>query len=72
MMICIAHAMGTMMVPILLQFCSRLNALVCRFARRFNHEFLHKVLLSYATDNLMATRLGGLAHGNAFNIPVLM
>ncbi len=38
---------------------------------RFNHEFLHKVLLSYATDSLMRTRLGGLSQGMAFRIPVL-
>ncbi len=37
---------------------------------RFNHEFLHKVILSMATDNLMRARLGGLQHGNAFRIPV--
>ena len=40
-------------------------------ARSFNHEFLHTVILSYATDRLMRARLGGLGHGQAFNIPVL-
>lgn len=40
-------------------------------AHRFNHEFLHTVILSYATDRLMRARLGGLGHGQAFNIPVL-
>ena len=39
--------------------------------RSFNHEFLHTVILSYATDRLMRARLGGLGHGQAFNIPVL-
>jgi hypothetical protein len=38
---------------------------------KFNHEFLHKVVLSCATDRLMQTRLGGLSRGMAFQIPVL-
>jgi hypothetical protein len=38
---------------------------------RFNHEFLHHVILRMATDELMQARLGGLSTGNAFNIPVL-
>ena len=39
---------------------------------RFNHEFLHKVILSYSADKAMNKQgLRGLAHGHAFNIPVL-
>lgn len=38
---------------------------------RWNHEFFHKVILSYATDRLMQARLNGLGSGAAFNIPVL-
>ncbi|KAG1651722.1 hypothetical protein FOA52_009051 [Chlamydomonas sp. UWO 241] len=38
---------------------------------KFNHEFLYTVVLSRATDSLMSLRLGGLASGAAFRIPVL-
>ena len=49
---------------------SMFNPLITPHACRFNRDFLHKVILSYATDRLMDARLGGLAQGHAFNIPI--